>query len=67
MKIRWALVGVDLDLEEHKAKRKAMEKRADARRQGLVAAMEKGVEYEEINLDDMSMADLGIAIETEGE
>jgi len=67
-KTLFAVQGVDLDYEEYKANYKAIQKRADARRQGLVEENDEDHDKIDVfNADSFGLSDLGIEIEIEGE
>ena len=62
----FAVNGVDLDHEEYKSKYADIQKRADAKRQGLIGE-DDDEKVDIYNAESSSLTDLGIEIEIEGE
>ncbi len=63
----FAVNGIDLDHEEYKSKYKDIQKRADAKRQGMVNDEDDDNKLDIFNAENSSLLDLGIEIEVEGE
>lgn len=66
-KTLFAVNGIDLDHEEYKSKYKEIQKRADAKRQGMAYDDEDDDKVDIFNAESASLFDLGIDIEVEGE
>lgn len=60
-----SLQGIDLKHEQYKSKYKEIQRRADAKRQGMALDDEESEGIDIFNAEDASMAQLGIEIEVE--